>query len=127
MKGVNLMFSRLVALGLLTACSTSPGGQDASTDAASDATSDAAQEAAPVPCSTPGAKCMGGGSCFFAVGDCSATMGVCSDDSVCADASTETVCHCDGTQTATPQCGPGGYALVQALNYGPCTSDAGAD
>lgn len=112
-------------LGLITACSTSPVGQnDASTN---DASQDAAQEAAAVTCTTPGAKCDGGGSCFFAVGDCTATTGVCSDDTACAGASTETVCHCDGTMTAVPQCGPGNYALAKAANYGPCASDGGTD
>ncbi len=125
------IFSRLVALWVVTACSTSPIAQnDASTtDASSDASSsDAPQEAAVVTCSTPGAACAGGGACFFAVGDCTATMGVCSDNSYCDAAPTETVCHCDGTQTPVPQCGPGGYALVKAASFGPCTVfDAGFD
>ncbi len=122
------MSSRLAVLGVLTACSTSPVVQnEAGSDAASEAASDAAQEAAVVVCSTPGAACAGGGACFFAVGNCAATTGVCSDNSSCAAAPTETVCHCDGTMTAVPQCGPGGYALVKAANYGPCVSDGGSD
>jgi len=114
-------------LGVLAACSNSPDkGSDASVDAPSGA--DVAQEAAVVTCTTPGAKCPSGGSCFFAVGDCTATTGICADDSFCAGASTETVCHCDGTETPEPQCGPGGYVLAQAANFGPCVaSDAGSD
>ncbi len=118
------MFSRLAALGMLTACSTSPVGQN---DASTDAATDAAQEAAVVTCTTPGATCPGGGSCFFAVGDCSATTGVCSDDSACASAGTESVCGCDGTQPVVPKCGPGNYALAKAAHFGPCATDAGTD
>jgi hypothetical protein len=128
------IFSRLLALWLVAACSTSPVAEnDASTDASSDGSSsdasprDAQQEAAVVTCTTPGAPCMGGGACFFAVGDCTATTGVCSDNSFCDAAPTETVCHCDGTQTPVPQCGPGGYALVKAASFGPCMFDAGFD
>ena len=121
------MFSRVAALIVLTACSSTPVGQnDASTDASAEASNDVAQEAAIVPCSTPGAKCPSGGSCFFAVGDCSATTGICYD-SFCISAPTETVCHCDGSETAVPQCGPGNYALAQASYYGPCVNDAGTD
>ena len=120
MMAAKTMFSRVAVVGALTACSNSPVVQK-------DASSDAAQEAAVVVCSTPGAACDGGGSCFFAVGDCSATTGVCSDDPACNGAPTETVCHCDGTATALPQCGPGGYALAKAANYGPCSSDGGTD
>jgi len=112
-----------VALGMLGACSSSTVGQnDASTDAASDAATEAA-----VTCSTPGAACPGGGKCFFAVGDCTATTGVCGDDSACAGANTESVCGCDGTQPVVPQCGPGGYALAKAAHFGPCAADAGTD
>ncbi len=120
---VKTMFSS-VALGLLAACSSSPVGQN---DASTDATTDAAQEAAVVTCTTPGAACPGGGKCFFAVGDCSATTGVCADDSACAGASTESVCGCDGTQPVVPQCGPGGYALAKAAHFGPCAADAATD
>jgi hypothetical protein len=124
----------LFSLGLLlqVACTSSPNPQndastsDASGDASGDASSDVAKEAAPVTCTTPGAKCAGGGSCFFVVGDCTAEAGVCSDDTACTGAPTESVCHCDGTQTVVPQCGPGGTALAQAAHYGPCT-DAGTD
>jgi hypothetical protein len=111
----------LGAVALLSACSNSPVNQS---DASTDAASDGAQEAA-VTCTTPGAACPGGGSCFFLVGDCTATTGICADDTGCSTASTETVCHCDGTQAPVPQCGPGGYALAKAVNYGPCTGDAG--
>ena len=107
----------------LVGCSTSPGGQDASADGSNDS----APEAAVVTCTTPGAPCPSGGSCFFAVGSCGAPLGVCSDDSFCADAGTESVCHCDGTQSVVPQCGPGGYALAKAAHFGPCNTDAGPD
>jgi hypothetical protein len=123
------MFSRVAFLGLVSflasACSSTPAPQkDASTDATAN---DVTQEAAVVMCSTPGAACPTGGKCFFAVGNCGATMGVCADDSSCTGAPTESVCQCDGTAVVLPQCGPGGYALAKATNYGPCTSDAGAD
>ncbi len=108
----------------LTACSNSTGGTK---DASSDVSSDTAQETGPVTCTTPGAPCTGGGACFFPVGDCTATTGVCADNSACAGAPTETVCHCDGTQAPLPQCGPGGYALAKASSYGPCPPDAGTD
>jgi hypothetical protein len=122
----------LLSLALVLACSNSTNPQndassgDASGDASSDTSSDVAKEAAAVTCTTPGAKCAGGGSCFFTVGDCTAEAGVCSDDTACTGAGTESVCHCDGTQSVVPQCGPGGTALAQAAYYGPCT-DAGAD
>ena len=116
----------LFLLGLLAACSDSKvGPSDASTDAADDVAQEA--EAGPVTCSTAGAACPGGGKCFFPVGDCSATTGICADDSACAGASTETVCGCDGTQPSVPQCGPGGYALAKAASFGPCPADAGTD
>ena len=113
----------VLALGLLAACSSSTGGPN---DASTDATNDAASEAA-VTCTTPGAACPGGGKCFFPVGDCSATTGVCADDSACAGANTESVCGCDGTQPQVPQCGPGNYALAKARYFGPCLADAGTD
>lgn len=120
---------RVLLLALLVGCSNSNVGQsDASTDApANDAAQDGAVEAGPVTCTTPGAACPSGGKCFFAVGDCTATTGICADDSACAGASTETVCACDGTMPQAPQCGPGGYALVKAASFGPCAADAGTD
>jgi hypothetical protein len=120
------MMKTIFALcGLLAACSSStPGPNDAST---SDASSDVAQEAAVVTCTTPGAACPGGGKCFFTVGDCTATTGVCADDSACAGAGTESVCGCDGTQPVVPKCGPGGTALAKAAYFGPCAADAGTD
>jgi hypothetical protein len=115
----------LAALGVLTACSSSTGGPN---DASTDAPSEAQQDAGPVTCTTPGAACPGGGSCFFPVGECTATTGVCADDSACAGAATESVCQCDGTtKTAVPQCGPGGSALAKAASFGPCPADAGTD
>jgi len=111
----------LAALAL-TACSNSGGGpSDASADVAQEA------EAGPVTCTTPGADCPGGGKCFFAVGDCTATTGICADDSACAGASTEAVCGCDGSEPQEPKCGPGNYALAKAASYGPCPADAGTD
>jgi len=119
----------LLGAVVLCACSNSTGGPgDAATDApANDGGSEAAADAGPVTCTTPGAACPSGGKCFFAVGDCTATTGICADDSACAGASTETVCGCDGTMPQAPQCGPGNYALVKASAYGPCPADAGTD
>ena len=118
------MVSSVAALAALVGCSNSSGGQDASTDASNDA----AQEAGTVTCTTAGATCPGGGSCFFPVGDCTATTGVCADDSACAGANTESVCTCAGTtQTGVPQCGPGNSALAKAASFGPCPADAGTD
>ena len=110
----------MAVFGVLAACSNSPTVQN-------DASADAAPEAGPVTCSTPGEACDGGGACFFLVGDCSATTGVCADNSFCAGAPTESACQCDGTNKTVPQCGPGGYALAKAASFGPCASDAGTD
>lgn len=122
MKALTSMFL------LLAACSNSSGPADAATDASNDVGNDVAQEAeAPMTCTTPGAACPSGGKCFFLVGDCTATTGICADDSACAGANTETVCGCDGTMSSPPQCGPGGYALAKAASYGPCPMDAGTD
>ena len=119
----------LLGVGFVMGCSNSTGGPgDASTDAPeNDAAQEAAADSGPVTCTTPGAACPSGGKCFFAVGDCAATTGICADDSACAGASTETVCACDGTMPQAPQCGPGNYALVKASAYGPCPADAGTD
>ena len=119
--------TKMLLLLTLTACSSSTPPNDASTEASTDASNDAPAEAAAVTCTTPGAACPSGGKCFFPIGDCSATEGVCADDSFCADAGTETVCACDNSQPQAPQCGPGNTALVKARYYGPCLSDAGAD
>jgi hypothetical protein len=120
------IFSRVTMLAMVTACSNSPVGQnDASTsDAAND--SPQQQEASVVTCSAPGA-CPTGGVCFFAVGDCTATTGICSDDSACDGGSTETMCFCDGSENPVAQCGPGGYATVKAASFGPCPLDASTD
>ena len=108
----------------LSACSSpTVTGNDASIDASADV----AQEASVVTCTTPGATCPSGGKCFFPVGDCNATVGVCDDDSFCADAGTESVCGCDGTMPVVPKCGPGNYALAKAAHFGPCATDAGTD
>ena len=119
------MTKATILLCALCACSSSQPNNDAGADASSP--NDAAQEAAVVTCTTPGAACPSGGKCFFTVGDCTATTGICADDSYCASAKTETMCGCDGTMSSVPQCGPGNYALVKAANFGPCTSDGGAD